>query len=37
MVSWQWLAWAVLVGIVLGTLVPEAMERVRDYRKGVRG
>lgn len=33
----HWLAWAVLVGIILGTVIPEALEMVRDWRKEVRG
>jgi hypothetical protein len=30
----QWLAVGVAIGIVLGCVIPEAMELVRDYRKG---
>lgn len=30
----EWLAWAVFVGIVLGTVIPEAMDYARDLRKG---
>jgi len=31
------LCWGILIGIVLASSIAEAMELVRDYRKGVRG